>query len=103
MIELETGNRVENEILQHKEEEIIGGKIEEKCNDTEEENDDEEHAHGNLGSNSKSEISNSTRNACRICLGDENEEETNPLISPCRCAGSMQYIHLNCLKKWFLL
>jgi len=31
-------------------------------------------------------------NACRICLGDDNEEE-NPLISPCSCIGSLQFIH----------
>jgi hypothetical protein len=29
---------------------------------------------------------------CRICLGEE-EETTNPLISPCKCAGSMRFIH----------
>ena len=38
-------------------------------------------------------------NICRICYGDENEDE-NPLVQPCNCHGSMKYIHLNCLKKW---
>lgn len=36
---------------------------------------------------------------CRICYGDENEDE-NPLVQPCNCHGSMKYIHLNCLKQW---
>ena len=36
---------------------------------------------------------------CRICLGDENEEG-DPLISPCKCAGSMSHIHLECLRLW---
>lgn len=36
---------------------------------------------------------------CRICLSDENET-LNPLFSPCKCAGTMQYIHLNCLQEW---
>lgn len=36
---------------------------------------------------------------CRICLGEENSEE-DPLISPCKCAGTMQYIHLECLREW---
>lgn len=35
---------------------------------------------------------------CRICY--ESGEESNPLISPCKCAGSMQYIHLHCLRRW---
>ena len=37
---------------------------------------------------------------CRICLGDDNEVE-NPLFSPCKCSGSMKYIHQQCLKTWF--
>lgn len=39
---------------------------------------------------------------CRICLGSEEDEEIslNPLISPCKCNGTMQYIHLECLKQW---
>ena len=35
---------------------------------------------------------------CRICY-DSGEAE-NPLITPCKCAGSMQYVHLKCLRKW---
>ena len=38
--------------------------------------------------------------ACRICLAEE-EETSNPLISPCKCAGSMRFIHHLCLKTWF--
>ena len=36
---------------------------------------------------------------CKICLADENSSQ-NPLISPCKCTGSMQYVHLACLKEW---
>ena len=38
---------------------------------------------------------------CRICL-DENEdlEGGDPFITPCKCMGSMKYIHLNCLRSW---
>lgn len=36
---------------------------------------------------------------CRICLGEENEG-TDPLISPCKCAGTMSHIHLECLREW---
>jgi E3 ubiquitin-protein ligase DOA10 len=24
----------------------------------------------------------------------------NPLISPCRCSGSLKFIHLECLRTW---
>jgi len=33
---------------------------------------------------------------CRICLSEENEA-LNPLFSPCKCSGTMKFIHLNCL------
>ena len=37
--------------------------------------------------------------SCRICLSDEQERD-NPMISPCKCDGTMKYIHVNCLKEW---
>ena len=36
---------------------------------------------------------------CRFCLND-NFDSDNFLINPCKCSGSMKYIHYNCLKKW---
>ncbi|OMJ74400.1 hypothetical protein SteCoe_26697 [Stentor coeruleus] len=42
---------------------------------------------------------NSPGQACRICCCEEGEDD-NPLISPCKCIGSMKVIHLLCLKKW---
>lgn len=36
---------------------------------------------------------------CRICLNEANTEE-NPLISPCKCSGTMKAIHHHCLQKW---
>jgi hypothetical protein len=37
--------------------------------------------------------------ACRICLSEE-EAKDNPLIKPCSCSGTMQNIHLLCLRTW---
>lgn len=36
---------------------------------------------------------------CRFCLSDEHSAE-KPLIAPCRCAGSMEYVHRECLDEW---
>ena len=36
---------------------------------------------------------------CRICFVDEDEAD-NPLVTVCKCSGSMKYIHYNCLKMW---
>ena len=49
--------------------------------------------------------SNESKNAekhkiCRICYMGEIENNTNPLIKPCKCSGSMKYIHLKCLLHW---
>ena len=37
---------------------------------------------------------------CRICLGEEEDPDSDPLFSPCKCTGSMGLIHLSCLKQW---
>jgi hypothetical protein len=39
------------------------------------------------------------KSMCRVCYGDDTTDE-NPLISPCKCKGSMKYIHYKCLKNW---
>nr|CAG8527518.1 12963_t:CDS:2 [Entrophospora candida] len=33
-------------------------------------------------------------------LFTKKHKEKNKLISPCRCKGSLQYVHLECLNKW---
>jgi len=38
---------------------------------------------------------------CRICLDEEEDlQNYNPFITPCKCTGSMKHIHLNCLREW---
>ena len=56
---------------------------------------------------------------CRICLSDNNSslqgsikncdfekvkektiEDDNPFINPCKCSGTMKFIHLKCLQFW---
>jgi E3 ubiquitin-protein ligase DOA10 len=34
---------------------------------------------------------------CRYCLSNENTEN---LIIPCNCEGSLRYVHQSCLKEW---
>ncbi|XP_052415337.1 E3 ubiquitin-protein ligase MARCHF7 isoform X2 [Carassius gibelio] len=36
---------------------------------------------------------------CRICQMGE-QSSSNPLIEPCKCTGSLQYVHQDCIKKW---
>lgn len=38
-------------------------------------------------------------NACRVCYQKVTSPE-DPLISMCRCSGSMKYIHYSCVKSW---
>lgn len=37
--------------------------------------------------------------SCRICLLDGGDLE-DPLINPCECKGSIEYVHLNCVRHW---
>ena len=36
---------------------------------------------------------------CRFCLSTKNSIK-NPLISPCNCKGSLEFVHLKCLNRW---
>mmetsp|Transcript_87185 Transcript_87185/g.182452 ORF Transcript_87185/g.182452 Transcript_87185/m.182452 type:complete len:405 (-) Transcript_87185:372-1586(-) len=36
---------------------------------------------------------------CRICLM-EGPGEQDPLIAPCSCKGSIEFVHLKCLRHW---
>ncbi len=39
-------------------------------------------------------------NRCRVCLSDTDTKD-NPLVaSPCKCSGSVKYLHLLCLQYW---
>lgn len=51
--------------------------------------------------------SDNSEQACRICWGTEQDasfaedpNDINPLISPCKCTGTMGSIHLKCLRGW---
>ncbi|KAI9012742.1 hypothetical protein BC832DRAFT_547898 [Gaertneriomyces semiglobifer] len=38
---------------------------------------------------------------CRICFGgQEDEPELGRLLSPCKCNGTMKYVHVECLNEW---
>lgn len=36
---------------------------------------------------------------CRFCWGSESTAE-NPCIVPCKCSGSVGFIHFDCLRSW---
>lgn len=37
---------------------------------------------------------------CRICF--DCETDNNPLVNPCKCSGTMRWVHEECLKIWVL-
>ncbi|CAG9328886.1 unnamed protein product [Blepharisma stoltei] len=49
--------------------------------------------------NEMQEEKNEESMPCRICLS-EITSPLDPLIAPCKCAGTMKYVHINCLKEW---
>ena len=36
---------------------------------------------------------------CRICF-DDADDASNPMLRPCRCRGSMAWVHMGCLDHW---
>ncbi|KAM0712107.1 hypothetical protein Q7P37_011201 [Cladosporium fusiforme] len=51
-----------------------------------------------LESNQISEPNSDTHPTCRICRSEGTPEE--PLFHPCKCSGSIQYVHQECLMEW---
>ena len=51
-----------------------------------------------LSLSSTSSKSTDCPDICRICHCEGTTEE--PLISPCLCMGTMQYLHQSCLQHW---
>lgn len=43
---------------------------------------------------------NEQKPICRICLSDSFQDPNNPMINPCKCSGTMKYLHLVCLQKF---
>ncbi|PAV67766.1 hypothetical protein WR25_04261 [Diploscapter pachys] len=41
----------------------------------------------------------SSEDLCRICHSSSTTKN-NPLISPCRCSGTLSFVHTKCLVKW---
>ena len=53
-----------------------------------------------IGDKKEKEKKNNSQKICRICYLEEDDANLNPLIRPCKCSGSMKYIHLKCLIFW---
>lgn len=49
-------------------------------------------------SNTQDANSLSDPDSCRICRGEGTPEE--PLFFPCKCSGSIKYVHQDCLMEW---
>ncbi|XP_058406281.1 E3 ubiquitin-protein ligase MARCHF1 isoform X1 [Diceros bicornis minor] len=49
-------------------------------------------------SQSRLSVCPSTQDICRICHCEGDEE--SPLITPCRCTGTLRFVHQSCLHQW---
>lgn len=50
----------------------------------------------------RDEVSVDVNDLCRICFSSASTKE-NPLFAPCKCTGTVNFIHFNCLKAWLNL
>lgn len=51
-----------------------------------------------LDSNPTSDPGSDAHPTCRICRSEGSPDE--PLFHPCKCSGSIQYVHQECLMEW---
>ena len=54
----------------------------------------------NADNNSNSNVSDNNHKICRICFEKDYNETNNTLLHPCKCTGSVKYIHDHCLHEW---
>lgn len=40
-------------------------------------------------------------NKCRVCFGSWDNDQ-DPLLNICSCAGTIKYTHLECLREWMM-
>jgi len=56
---------------------------------------------GNTYSTEANANTDLSQTLCRICLLEgPGEEGDDPLITPCQCKGSIEFVHLGCLRHW---
>ena len=57
---------------------------------------------GSVAANSVGSVAPPEANGmpCRICLLEGSGSDEDPLIQACNCRGSIQYVHLGCLRYW---
>ena len=48
----------------------------------------------------KAEKQEKNERQCKICLNVGAVTKENPLVNPCKCKGSVQFVHLRCLREW---
>ncbi|EAR85128.1 FHA domain protein (macronuclear) [Tetrahymena thermophila SB210] len=36
---------------------------------------------------------------CKICLSEQADSD-NPFVNPCKCTGSMKFVHIKCIQYW---
>ena len=54
---------------------------------------------GNENANDDNSVDDSDeRPACRICYGHDDPQD--PLIAPCACRGTLEFVHASCLRGW---
>ena len=54
---------------------------------------------GSMGRSNRAMPDHGDSPVCYMCFDEENSE-TNPLITPCKCSGDTKYVHVDCLRKW---
>lgn len=59
-------------------------------------------AEGSVEVKTFNDIPKDENDVCRICFSPSNDD-ANPLISACKCTGTMKFIHYQCLKAWLNL
>ncbi len=86
-----------NNLIYSKEQKDLLLLLNKNKNDKKEKEKEKEKEKSNISEFKNSDVMNN-KPTCRICLCEDYDDD-NPLINPCKCNGTMKYLHLECLRK----
>ncbi|KAI6172199.1 RING-CH-type domain-containing protein [Aphelenchoides besseyi] len=54
------------------------------------------------GNESETESIDEKRRTCKICYGCDDDMPNYEWSTPCKCSGSIKYVHRQCLERWLI-
>lgn len=45
-------------------------------------------------------VPSNDQRTCKICYGNDEDGDLEEWMTPCKCSGSIKWVHKDCMEKW---